>query len=149
MDEKLKEKVEEYKMPAFIVKEFVAELGKDRALEVVGRALEKMQIDTARQWAVQLGSNSLEALAKFFRPRAAQSENMKVLEVTDRHIAIKISRCFAAEAFAYLGLPEVCKLYCQSDYAMIKAFNPKMKLVRTKTIAGGDEYCDHIWALED
>ena len=56
---------------------------------------------------------------------------------------------FAAEAFAYLGLPEVCKLYCQSDYAMIKAFNPKMKLVRTETIAGGDEYCDHIWALED
>ena len=48
-----------------------------------------------------------------------------------------------------LGIPEVAQIYCGTDYGMIKAFNPQMKMIRTKTIADGDAFCDHIWALEE
>jgi len=63
-------------------------------------------------------------------------------------IKTKIDRCISWEAFNHLGLPQLCQLYCDSDHAYIKAFNPHMKLIRTKVIANGDDYCDHIWALE-
>ena len=72
-----------------------------------------------------------------------------MLEVTDQRIALKLTRCPAFEAFEYLGAPELCALYCDTDFASAVAFNPKMKLIRTKTIAAGDGYCDHTFVLEE
>lgn len=145
MDPQLQERIKQYEMAVAFAKEFIEELGEERALPIIARALEKMQIKAARQLAEKLGSNSLEALAEHYRRTAPE----RVLEVTDRHIALKIPRCLSWEAFNYLGAPEICRLYCNTDDAYIKAFNPRMKMIRTKTISNGDEYCDHIWALED
>ena len=149
MDAKLKERIADYEMMAFIVKEFMAELGKVRALNIIKQALEKLGQEHGRKRAEQLGGNSLDDLKKFYRKRAAQADNVELVEETDRHVAIKINRCLGAEAMIHLGLAEVAKIYCNTDYGMIKAFNPQMKMIRTKTIADGDAFCDHIWALED
>ena len=129
-------------------KEFMAELGKERALAIISRAFEKLQLEAAHELAEQLGSNTLEALADHYRKMAAERDTLELLEVTDRRIALKISRCTSWEAFQALGAPELCRLYCDSDYAYIKAFNPKMKMVRTQTLAGGDDCCDHVWVIE-
>ena len=102
----------------------------------------------AKELATKLGSNSFEALAEHYRRMDSERENLHILEITDRRIATKISRCRAWEAFKHLGAPELCKAYCDSDYAYIKAFNPNMQLIRTKTIADGDNHCDHVWAIE-
>jgi len=149
MDPKVEEMVKQYELAAAFAEEFTAEVGEQRAGQIMARAFEKVQAKTARELAKRLGSNSIEALADHYRRLEKEKDNLELLEVTDRHIAMKISRCRAWEAFKHLGAPEICRLYCESDYAYIKAFNPKMKLIRTKTIAAGDEYCDHIWALED
>ena len=36
---------------------------------------------------------------------------------------------------------------CHEDYAACQAFNPKIKMIRTKTLMQGDGCCDHrlIW----
>ena len=149
MDAKLKERVANLEIMAAIVKEFMSELGKSRALEIIKQGLEKLGQEHGRKRAEQLGGNSLEDLKKFYRKRAAEADNVELVEETDKHVAIKINRCLGAEAMVQLGIPEVAQIYCNTDYGMIKAFNPQMKMIRTKTIAGGDEYCDHIWALEE
>ena len=130
-------------------KEFTEELGEEHAHAVMLRAFEKRQIQAAHDLAEKLGDNSLEALAEYYRQQATERDNLEVLEVTDRHVALKITRCRAWEAYSHLGAPEICRLYCNSDDAYIEAFNPNMKMIRTKTLATGDEYCDHIWALKD
>jgi predicted hydrocarbon binding protein len=147
MDEKLQKMIEKYELAVAFAKEFMTEIGEERSLKIISLAFEKMQVNAGRDLAKQLGSNTLEALAGYFRKLEGENDNLEVLEVTDRHIALKVSRCRAWEAFQKLGVPEVCQRYCDSDHAFIKAFNPKMKLIRTKVIAAGDDYCDHIWAM--
>ena len=111
--------------------------------------LQRKPNQKAHELAEQLGDNSLQALAAHYRKLAAEKDNLEIVEVTDRHIALKISRCRAWEAFKHLGVPEICRLYCDSDHAFIKAFNPDMKMIRTQTLSCGDSCCDHIWALKD
>lgn len=149
MDPTVQPFIDRYEMAVAFAQEFIEEMGVEQALPLILRALEKMQIKAAHDLVESLGSNSLEALAEHLQGMATERDNLEVLEVTDSHIATKITRCRAFEAFSLLGAPEICRLYCDSDYAYIKAYNPDMKLVRTKMIAAGDEYCDHVWALEE
>lgn len=37
--------------------------------------------------------------------------------------------------------------HCFSDFAGASAFNPKLKLVRTKTLMRGHDCCNHRWTL--
>ena len=149
MDSDVQPFVEKYKLAVAFYKEFEKELGEPRALSIAQKAFERFMIQAGKDLAEQLGDNSLEALAENSRKKAAENEAMEILEVTDHHVASKITRCRSAEAFAHLGAPELCRLYCDSDYAYIKAFNPKMRMVRTKMIAAGDDYCNHIWVLDE
>lgn len=149
MEPKVRTLVDQYELAVAFAHEFAAELGKERAHLVILRAFEKKQIAAAYDLAEQLGGNSLEMLAEYYRQRASENDNLEVLEVTDKHVALKLTGCRAFEAFSHLGAPEICRLYCESDHTYIKAFNPGMKMKRTRTIAAGDAYCDHVWALED
>ncbi len=149
MDTRLQDRITRYEMAVAFARQMIEELGEAEAYAILSRAFEKLQLENARQLQERLGSNSLAALAAHCRKQAGELDNYEVLEATDRHVALKITRCVAYEAFAALGLPEICRLYCDSDYSYIKAFNPDMKMIRTKTIAAGDAYCDHIWTLED
>ena len=38
---------------------------------------------------------------------------------------------------------------CHPDFAMTEGYNPKMKLLRTKTLMQGDDCCNHCWVMED
>lgn len=147
-DERLKERIRQYELAVAFAREILQELGPERAYPILRRAFEKIQVENARRLSAQLGSTSFEAFAEHNRRLADQLDNFEVLEITERQIRTRINRCVAYEAFAALGMPELCSLYCDSDYAYIKAFNPQMTLIRTQEIANGAEYCDHIWARE-
>lgn len=149
MDPKLKDRILCYSPLAAVVKQMYEELGKDRSLEIIKRGLNNLGEEHGRERAKELGGNSLEDITSFYRKRSAESDNVELLEETDKHVAIKITRCLGAEAMRHLGIPEVAQAYCDSDYGMVKAFNPDMKLIRSKTLAVGDDCCDHIWSLQD
>ena len=149
MDPDLAPFVEKNRLAVAFAREFVAEVGEQPAMKACARAFEKLQVEHGKKLAERLGSNTLPSLAEDLRKRAEEIPGLNILDVTDTQIVTKITRCRAFLAFQHLGMPDLCKLYCASDDAFIKAFNPKMKLIRTKTIAGGDEYCDHIWAIDE
>ena len=149
MKEEIPEFVEKYELAVAFAREFIAELGQERAMEVMARAFEKIQVKVGEDLAAELGDNSCAALGAHLRRRAEGMPTLEVLEADDEHVALKITRCRAWEAFQHLGAPEICRLYCDSDNAYIKAFNPEMKMIRAKTLATGDDCCDHVWARED
>ena len=148
MEDDIRSHVEKYELAAAFAKEFIAELGAGRAMPVLARAFEKIQIEAGKKLADDLGGNSCAVLGEDLRRRAEELPALEVLEADDRHVALEIRRCRSLEAFRHLGVPEICRLYCDSDHAFIKAFNPSMKLIRTRTLADGDECCDHVWAVE-
>lgn len=149
MDQLLQERIEQYRLGVYFACELIEDLGEEEALPILEQAFNNIQVQNGRDLAEELGDNSFEAFAEHLRKLAKESDSLQILEISDREIKTKITRCRAWEAFSHLGLPQLCQLYCESDHPYIKAFNKGMKLVRTKVIAYGDEYCDHIWALEE
>ena len=73
---------------------------------------------------------------------------MEVVEDTETAFELKVTECIQAACFikhdsADIGYANVC----WGDYAWAEGFNPKIKLVRDKTLMEGDSYCNHryIW----
>ena len=50
--------------------------------------------------------------------------------------------CAMGKLWNELGEGELGRLYCYVDPAKYMGFNPKFKLMHTKVLPGGDEYCE-------
>ena len=40
-------------------------------------------------------------------------------------------------------------MVCHQVFAMCRAFNPKIGMIRNKTLMQGDDCCNHRWVLEE
>jgi len=129
-------------------RELIAEVGRERALPLLGRAVIRMRQAEARRLAEQWGDNSLTALGAHFRRLQAEQGLLEVLEATESRLAVRIHRCPSTEAFRLLGMPELAPLFCASEPAFIKAFNPQLRHRSAQTIARGGSCCEHVWTLE-
>ena len=71
------------------------------------------------------------------------------LALTETRYDFDIKRCLYAEMYKKIGLADLgFVLSCGRDFDMINGFNPRMRLVRTKTIMEGHEICDFRIHLE-
>jgi hypothetical protein len=74
--------------------------------------------------------------------------NMKVVEDTETAFELKVSECLVATVFRDANAADIGYAHvCWGDYAWAEGFNPKIKMVRDKTLMQGDKYCNHryIW----
>jgi hypothetical protein len=73
---------------------------------------------------------------------------MEVLERTPTTYFFNVTRCPYYEKYRELGLDEFgVELSCCRDEPFAKGFNPRMKLMRTKTIMEGSDHCDFQYYL--
>jgi hypothetical protein len=73
----------------------------------------------------------------------------EVLEKTENRLRFNVTRCRYAELYDRLGIKEFGYCFsCNRDEPLIKAFNSRMKLLRTQTIMQGDRICDFQIILE-
>jgi hypothetical protein len=68
----------------------------------------------------------------------------EIVEDTPKAFEVRISKCLWAKTFrdedaAALGYAAIC----YPDFGVARGYSPKMKLVRTKTLMQGYEYCNH------
>ena len=96
--------------------------------------------------------NPEEDLCKFCsmidRAAAGSHRWERVIEEKDR-IGYRFSHCIYAEILHELGEPELGMVMCARDGPWVKSYNPKLGFQRSKTLMEGDEYCDHIFLVED
>ncbi len=96
--------------------------------------------------------HTLRAWAEGFKQNKGIFKHALVAEVvedTEHAFEIRITQCLWAKTFrehdaAELGY-SVC---CHGDFADASAYNPKMKLVRSKTLMQGQDCCNHRWVVE-
>jgi len=150
-EERLKQEEAKLKLAIYFAKEFIAELGKEKALKIIEKAWAKYGND---MWNSRLEGvpqeGRFKALGEWFIK--AQGENrpeLKVIEVTPERVCIELSWCPTWEVCRKLGVPEICQMYCDSDYISAKTIHPKVKLVRDKELAYGADRCNHCWVLEE
>ena len=147
-DAETRDRIAQYEMAAFVARELITELGAERGMGIIGRALDAMMTRQGTQLATRLGSNEFAAFAAHLKTWAARDDTWQVLTDEPDQLAIRITRCPNFEAFVALGLQEVGRRYYEADWAYAAGFNPRLRLTRPQSIAEGDEVMIDIWTMD-
>ena len=124
-----------------VVKALEAELGKERAHQLVGRAI-------AESYARFRSGRSAE---RNTHPRADSDAVVfpvvsEVVEDTEESYGIDIRACEFADYFREIGEPEIgALLTCSVDFAVNRELRPDWEFRRTQTRMKGAEFCDFRW----
>jgi predicted hydrocarbon binding protein len=128
-----------------IVKALEAELGKERAHALVGRAI-------AESHATFVASRTAE---RDTHPSAdgqstAYPVESEIVENTPESLAINMTACEFARWFREIGEPEIGALMtCGVDFAVNAKLRPSWDFARTQTQMQGAAFCDFRWRLRE
>ena len=86
---------------------------------------------------------------KFMPPLYQHALVVEIVEDTAQAFEFRVSQCLWAKAFREEDAAEIgYASICHPDFAVASAFNPKLKLIRTKTLMQGHECCNHRYVME-
>jgi hypothetical protein len=133
-----------------LIKAFIKEVGRDRALSTAATVIKSLALESGAQLAKQMGDNSIACFAKGFSAWGkGGAYEMEQLELSETRFEFNIKRCRYAEMYKELGMADLgFILSCSRDFALLEGFNPRMTLVRTKTIMEGYDHCDFRIAMK-
>ncbi len=134
----------EAKIVGPIVRGFIAEVGQDRALEVVREVVAGLARDRGAELAHAVGEASLDAFSRDIdRWREGGALEIEFLERSADRLDFNVTRCKYAEMYRALGLADLGgSLSCQRDFALVQGFNPSIELTRTQTLMEGATHCN-------
>lgn len=73
----------------------------------------------------------------------------EIVEDTARVFEYRVWRCLWAKAFREERAGDIgYAMVCHPDFSVAAAFNPKLKLIRTKTLMQGHECCNPRYVME-
>lgn len=128
-----------------IVKAMEQELGKERALAIVGNAIAN---DYAKWQARRIQARNVHP-----RSSGAPSQfpvESEVVEDTETTFGVNMTKCRFAEYFKAIGEPEIgALLTCGVDFANEESLRPDWKFDRTQTLMQGAPFCDFRWRLKN
>jgi len=132
-----------------LIKAFMAEIGEERALEIVQELIVSLARESGEMLRELAGGGSLEDFAKGMSLWSQDDAvTFDVLELTPEKISMNTTRCRYAEMYRELGMADLgFALSCARDFALVEGFNPKIALERTQPIMGGADHCDFRFAL--
>jgi hypothetical protein len=128
------------------------ELGKERLITLLKKHAEERGTEMGKRFAEQLGGNDFDILKKMFSPDSPNFKNALTMSITEDTATVhelKVTECIFASTFLEakagdLGFATIC----YADYNMASGFNPKVKMVRDKTLMQGHDCCNHRYLLE-
>jgi len=136
-----------------IYKELEKTMGKEKALQLIGKVAERLVRKQAAEMLKTTPINSFQDFLKLFQEASDEGMWDKVnvdeyIRVGDNVRESKTVECLYADIWNKWGAPEVgYKWHCAGDFAFMKALHPNLRLERTKTCMMGDDCCDFkmIW----
>lgn len=135
-----------------VMQNLADDIGKDNFFELLKKASSKSAAQKGRNMAQNLPRNDLAAWAADLREPNHFWKHVltfDIVEDTDKAFEMKITECLWAKIFREAKASDIgYAAICHPDYAMAQAFNPKIRMVRTKTLMQGDDCCNHRWVLE-
>lgn len=144
-----------------MMKELAARIGREKLVEMVKEATGVYWGQLARNYAQRLQKMDLDGFFAWdtLDPPIEDAERRKRFwsyALTSQRIArtpesyeIKITECLWAQAFREVNAADLgFATICHGDEAMAAAFDPRLKLTRTKTLMSGDDCCHFRWVWE-
>ena len=136
-----------------VLKAFRAELGEERANQIVSAALRDWARNVFHKLGAQLSGSPKEkwaALNAALIPRIGNAVDFERLKQEPDAVEFNITGCRYADFFRQLGEPELgALLLCEMDVHMAEVIGgPEVELTRTQTIMKGAKYCDFRYRLK-
>lgn len=123
---------------------FAQELGKERALDLIGQVIRRIARKQGKLLAQAYGNNGLTAFAETLETwKKGGALEIAMIEQTESRLSFNVTRCRYAELYEDLEMKELgAVLSCGRDFALVEGFNPHIALTRTQTIMDGAAFCD-------
>lgn len=127
-----------------IFAEMVAELGEQKASEILDRAIRKAAIAEGKAFAGRAGGQtSMADFIKLYELWTADDAlTIEVHEANDSVFNFDVVRCRYAETYQEMGLGRIGHLLsCNRDGTFCEGYDPHIKLERKQTIMEGASCC--------
>jgi hypothetical protein len=126
------------------------EFGKEKTIELLKKFTTENMMQYGQMQAQKATDRNLKTYtAQFNNPNAYKNTLAKeVVEDSEKAFELKVTECIWAKTFLNAKAGEIgYAAVCWGDYAWAEGFNPKIKLVRDKTLMQGHDYCNHryVW----
>lgn len=133
---------------------FREKYGKEEALKLAEELSDKNANTMAKRTIAKTPINNFEDFKKvitgILNTAFKDAVIYETTENTEKKLTFIITECLYAKTFQELEEPDFgYSLSCHGDFEMAKAFHPKIKLTRTKTLMQGDDHCDICYTWED
>jgi hypothetical protein len=136
-----------------IIRNLAAELNREDIIQLLQKASSDAGAANTGQWAANLPENDFEAWTRPMREQDRFWQHVlttEIVENTETTFEVKITECLWAKAYREADAAEIgYATICHPDYAMCQAFNPNIRMIRTKTLMQGDDHCNHRWLWDD
>jgi hypothetical protein len=138
---------------AGLMKYLGSEIGKDRLIELI----KKNSDESFEKVAQRLSKEGKHIDFATFRARRRNQSGrfgdhtvtLAIIEDTDKAFEVKITECLWAKTFRDLDAADIGYAYiCYGDFPMASIGNPKIRLIRTKTLMQGHDCCNHRYVCE-
>ncbi|MCE1252897.1 MAG: L-2-amino-thiazoline-4-carboxylic acid hydrolase [Anaerolineae bacterium] len=138
-------------LAACLIREFMQELGEEKALSIAANAIQKDAALAGQALAKQIGQNDLAQLSRVVREIWAQNDALtfNILVENDTELSFNVIGCRYVNLYEKSGLSELgfC-LSCARDEAFARGFNPHIRLTRSQTLMQGADCCDFRFTLQ-
>jgi len=132
-----------------LAKTLETRLGKAEATRILEESTKENMFNAGKAFAQRQGNNSFASFVGLFKnPMNMNNLVMEIIEDTENAFEIKITECLVAEVFKKANALEMGNAaVCIGDFATAEGYNPKIKLIRDKTLTLGFPYCNHryVW----
>ena len=125
------------------------DIGKEKFIEMLKTASIEAAQQNAQNLAKSLPKNDFKAFTAWSRDLDRfwqHALTFSIVEDTDKAFEIKVTECLWAKTFRGMKAGDIgYAAICHGDYGYAEGFNPKIKMIRTKTLMQGHDCCDHRW----
>jgi hypothetical protein len=141
-----------YLGPITIWRGLEAEIGREKLHEMMKRVIDLAARQQNAKSPKKAGKNDLATYTQNFRKPDRFWQNVltyQVIEDTPQAFEVKITECLWAKTYRDVNAGDLGYiLSCYADFASAAAFNPKMRMIRTKTLMQGDDCCNNRYVIE-
>lgn len=135
-----------------LMKAMGAEMGREKFIDFLKRASSAATVDEVREGLKKTPKNDLATYTAELRnpgPLFKHALTSTVVEDSPTAVEVRITECLWAKTFRAADAADIgYAMCCHGDFAAATAFNPKMKMIRTKTLMQGNDCCNHRWVME-
>ncbi len=139
-----------YGMFINLAKAMEKEMGQEKLLDSLKKNIQAEMLQQGQAQAKRSPDNSFQTYVQVFKgPNYDLTLTREIIEDTEKAFELKITECIWASTFLQAKAGDIgYAAVCYGDYAWAEGFNPKIKLIRDKTLMQGHDCCNHRYVWE-